>query len=727
MNDLTLYGKEATWNANREKPPMNRFVSLMLIGLLAMMTGLSAMTLPVAAAEHPENQWVKQSPREDAPAPRVGYEGSGGYDPVHQKWIRYAGHDSHPQGFHLFAFDLNTGVWEQKFPPTSPPGVCCVDGSHVFDIAQQRFVAFPGASLGHGYQWSRGVRLKNSAVWLYDLPANRWTNMRPAPYPRMNGMGSLNAGATYDSHRELSVSFGGQGGGNNLFVYDAYSNRIVRMNAENPPPPRDGMGICYDSKNDVLVMFGSQYLEDERTWLYRYSTGKWESHNLTPSPVGKKLVEYSTNPRMAFDSVNGLCLCVTRNGDAGLEGDAGLHETWAFNAAKLQWTKMNPPVEPEPSMSRSRNLSYIAEENLFILETVPPTTPWPQSAQIWTYRIKNAPANKQPAAPTDLVVTTESDKATLTWKAIGESKEFQILRGEGNEIWNVKYEKVATVGEPRFEDAGLTSGKTYFYRVQTVAADGTLSQPSLQARTQPQVLIEPVVSVLANDKVEVNWMAHPAADVEGYNVYRGLVDVRSLRKGAPGTRDNDPEYLQPVVVEVMDITDIRKLNDQLLTSTQWTDNVELKKVNPAEDEYRFHVYAYIIKAVNKLGTESGSSPYALTIPSEPENVLCREAANGTAELKWDASPEKGIVGYRVYRLRGIGEIVPVAVDPIIQGTTFSHRPPRDGGHASDRTRYWVTAVDAIGQEGQPSSPAWYRNFWDGQPLFKGFYQGEWHQ
>jgi hypothetical protein len=38
-----------------------------------------------------------------------------------------------------------------------------------------------------------------------------------------------------------------------------------------------------------------------------------------------------------------------------------------------------------------------------------------------------------------------------------------------------------------------------------------------------------------------------------------------------------------------------------------------------------------------------------------------------------------------------------------------------------RTRYWVVAVDALGQEGEPSAPAW-----DGQS-YKGFYPGEWHQ
>ena len=67
------------------------------------------------------------------PAPGFSYEGSGGYDPANRRWIHHGGHDGIPQGFHTFTFDFDTGAWEQKFPPNSPPGVCCVDGGNCFD------------------------------------------------------------------------------------------------------------------------------------------------------------------------------------------------------------------------------------------------------------------------------------------------------------------------------------------------------------------------------------------------------------------------------------------------------------------------------------------------------------------------------------------------------------------------------------------------------------------
>ena len=264
--------------------------SLILLGLANSSTSQekkSEQDKPGVWDKHPVNQWVRQSPRAGQPAPPFGWEGSGAYDPGSHTWIHFGGHDGIPQGFHLFTFRLDTGKWEQRFPNTSPPGVCCVDAAATFDVANRRFVRFPGASLGHGYQWSRGVYLKRSHVWLFDPDANTWTNMRPAPYRPFlarEGLGNMNASATYDPNHELALSFGGQGnsgGTNNLFAYDAYANRLYRLPGGNPPSPRDGSGLTYDVNNDCLVMFGSQYANDEQTWIYRHATGKWECR--TPS------------------------------------------------------------------------------------------------------------------------------------------------------------------------------------------------------------------------------------------------------------------------------------------------------------------------------------------------------------------------------------------------------------------------------------------------------------
>ena len=129
-----------------------------LLALLLSVIASSAICSDAVAdmwSDHPENVWVKQSPRPDAPIPGFSWEGSGAYDPYTKQWIHYGGHDGVPQGFILFTWDVTTGRWQQRFPNTSPGGVCCVDGTNVFDTANRRFVRFPGASLVPGWPWRR--------------------------------------------------------------------------------------------------------------------------------------------------------------------------------------------------------------------------------------------------------------------------------------------------------------------------------------------------------------------------------------------------------------------------------------------------------------------------------------------------------------------------------------------------------------------------------------------
>jgi hypothetical protein len=152
----------------------------------------------------------------------------------------------------------------------------------------------------------------------------------------------------------------------------------------------------------------------------------------------------------------------------------------------------------------------------------------------------------------------------------------------------------------------------------------------------------------------------------------------------------------------------------------WQRSFGKEAFDEAGKPYAFGVYAYRVRAVNALGVAGGPSETALTIPSAPRNVLCREEGP-TAHVKWAGNPEKGLQGYRVYRMDGRFDKEPVSrltPDPIRDATISD----REAGKKS--RRYYVIAVDALGQEGFPSSPAWFEREW------KSFYKpftAEWHQ
>src|SRR5205807_403956 len=121
----------------------------------------------------------------------------------------------------------------------------------------------------------------------------------------------------------------------------------------------------------------------------------------------------------------------------------------------------------------------------------------------------------------------------LAWEAVAGAKAYRVYRGEGTEPWNVSSERVGKTEGTAFEDGSVIAGHTYVYTVRAVTADGGEGLPSDRARAQPRVAIKPVVSVLAKDRIEISWNAHRATDVIGYNVYRGVVAPRTVKKGTP--------------------------------------------------------------------------------------------------------------------------------------------------------------------------------------------------
>jgi len=137
-----------------------------------------------------------------------------------------------------------------------------------------------------------------------------------------------------------------------------------------------------------------------------------------------------------------------------------------------------------------------------------------------------------------------------------------------------------------------------------------------------------------------------------------------------------------------------------------------------DPDFQFdHSYFYRVRALFKpsgsgaaggSGSQSAESedsqPCALTPrdtfpPAAPANLSAISTAAGV-ELIWNANTEPDLAGYNVYRRDGEG--APHKLNSELVGTPLYRDVTAEAGH---RYTYWVTAVDAAGNESAPSGAA----------------------
>jgi hypothetical protein len=705
--------------------------------LVSLMVLLVAAVALAAPPEQPPNTWVKRSPLPGGPpSPRLGYESSWGYDPQAHLLIRWGGHNQGgggEQNAETWTFDPTSARWTLKEPNTSPPGVCCAQ-QNVFDLAHNRFLRFPAFSNSHGWQWAREVDLANTSVWSYDLTANTWRNLRPVPEPHL---GPLRC-AAWDSDHEVVVLFGGEGSQEGTLVYDPYINTWTNRHTPDQPAFRSGGNLAYDPVHQQHILFGSQFTDDPHTWAYDLRANRWRDLKPPEQPPTDR-----NDAVLTYDSLNRVVLAVVKITEGKDENAKHRLETWAFDPARNTWTKKDPPREPDASGNRARLLTFLADEAVAILETRTHPPQGPAEQQIWTYRFAQ-PASEPsppPAPPRDVQVTTGKDSAALTWKASPSPNvaRYVIFRGEGEHPWEATLREIGRVEGKSltYQDTGLKAGTVYHYAVRAADAEGRLGSESAKARSQLRVVEDGVVSVLSEHEVELTWTPPAGSDVAGYHVERAAVEVWSedqLRR----LKKRTPPLPEPAVGALHRIGTFTRLGSDLVKEPHHTDKVDLNTPQKVTDPplwerrlaaehldtggkaYRWAVFAYRVRAVNALGVESGPSPCWLTIPSPPQWVFARESGT-QCDLRWSRSPEKGLRGYRVYRMDGRYDSEPI---PRLTPEPLTALQWTDEEAGKKTRRYHVVAVDALGQEGMPSAPVWFEREW--KEFYKPFV-GEWHQ
>jgi hypothetical protein len=711
-----------------------------LVLVVALLSFAAVTAAEPVALRQEANTWLKRSPLKRAPvSPGLGYETSLGYDPAARLVVRWGGHNQGgggEQNAETWTFDPATAKWALQEPNTSPPGVCCAQ-QNVFDPVGGRFLRFPAFSGSHGWQWFREIYLSNSSLWSYDLGSNTWRDLRPLPAPVVRPLRC----ASWDAEHQVVVLFGGEGSDEGTLVYDPYTNIWARMKPNGQPAPRSGGNMAYDAARKVHVLFGTQFGDDPHTWAYDLRRNEWRDLKPAKQPPTDR-----NDAVLAYDAAGQAVIALVRvvDASAGQEVSHGHLETWAYDASKNEWRAMRPAREPDGWSNRSRALVALPDQNLILAEVrVNPADRVPavdREQQVWTYRYAGAKPVPAPP-PAGLTVKAEARAVALEWKA-SSSRDvtgYAVYRGTGEPPWRVEYEQIAKVDKPSFRDDDVKPGVVQSYFVRALTTRGAESPDSVRVRAQPRVVEDIVVSVAGANKVRLSWKAVEGA--AGYLVERTPVEVFSEDQLVRLKKDTPP-LKEPSVGAVKAIGQFVRLTKAPIGTAEFTDTaLDLAKPTSASDaplyRHRFHaeqldaqgapyrhaVYAYRVRAVNALGVEGGLSPYFLTIPSSPRWVFAKEDGE-QCRLNWAANPEQGIKGYRVYRmegpkLNGPGQPVTRLTDELVQGTTFT-----DSKAMKQTKRYWVVAVDALGQEGFPSAPVWHsRQF---RKAYEPFV-GEWHQ
>lgn len=688
---------------------------------------------PVGGLEQAPNTWVKRSPLPAGPpSPRLGYEGACAWDTRHHLLIRYGGHNQGgggEQNAETWLFEPRTARWTLVEPNTSPPGICCGQ-QNVFDPVQGRYLRFPAFSGSHGWQWWRELYLNDSSVWSFDTGSRTWRNLRPVPSPSPRPLRC----ASWDAEHQVVVLFGGEGSQEGTLVYDPYDNTWTRQKPPQEPPFRSGGNMAYDAARKLHVLFGSQFGDDPHTRGYDLRTNTWRDLSPPSMPPTKE-----NDAVLTYDPLARKVVALVKITEGKDEEPRHRLETWTYDAGANRWTKMDPPREPDPSGNRARVLSFAPELNLAILENRPHPPYGAAEQQIWTYRLVAAApiAEEAQLTPGGLSVTTASGRVMLRWASDPRRKASPttIYRSSGERPFPLTFSQVGTVaaGRTTFEDSAPPAGKINLYAVS--GKEGPKSEP---VRAQPRIIEDGVVSVIDARRVELSWKPAPEADVAGYHVERAAVEVYSEDQLRRLKGQTEP-LAEPSVGAVRRIGAFTRLTTAPVRDARFTDTtVDLERpqgvtgspaferslpaeqLDPQGKPYRFAVYAYRIRAVNRLGVESGPSPALFTLPSGPQSLFAREEGAG-CRLRWAPNPEKRRRGYRVYRMNGRFDRDPI---PRLSPDPVAAAEFEDPNAGKPTRRYYVVAVDALGQEGFPSAPVWYNREW------KAFYlpfTGEWHQ
>ncbi len=639
--------------------------------------------------EQEENTWVLRRwpvDRNDDRSAATSYEAGLAFDSHNGRVVKWGSHgfrcDS-PQTGDTWLFDPETAEWNETSSPRDPHGMCGTWGT-TYDQSARAVVSVQAAGATHGWQWVRGRAMRAASPWVYDTQRDKWLPMQRVDRSHGPGMRGFHSPA-YHEKAQVSFFYGGQMGNLNSgdiadrgWIYDAYVNRWMLTPPSDPlPGKRAHQGMCYlPNLNRIMMVGGSYFKSDRLTWLYDLENNRWK--NAEPS---------GTTPRklpIVYDPVTETVLHFEPDLEEGTR-------VTQYDPKANAWKEIPSPQGPSPH-HRSIDVAYDSHHNVYIMDGghLSWDTGHIAVRETWTYKFrKREPAPESGLkAPENLnVITLDKGKILLSWEPVSGSEGYVIYRGAGKQPWQRTLARVSTVPltSTEFQETLPESGKVAYYRVAAIDADFKEGPHSMMVRTQPGLVRDVVASVRKDRSVRIAWEPSSKRDVAGYNVYAGSPEIG--RKMHPSRMFRN---LRP----------LKKLNEAPIRRSEFMDSRPLAKTSGL---FSHEIRVYTVRAVNRHGVEGGDSAMTLTFASSTPDVRAQERCDGTTVVEWDEAPEKHIQGYKVYRMDEFPRSLTIALNYApIKETRFVDEPelPR-----SERRIYYVTTIDALGQEGAPSTGA----------------------
>ena len=221
----------------------------------------------------------------------------------------------------------NQGNWESVETRSSQN-----NGGAWFQSTDQEFsqCTSVGVSVsGHGQQ---------AVMGLEKVASQGWYEQEPAASPSKRYGQKM----VYDSGENLIVLFGGRTVtgqySSETWIYETATNTWTRKYNSPTPPGRYHHAMAYDSFHSKLVLFSGYWGMEADTWTYDTASNTWTDQQPDLQPLrmyGQSMAYHRTSKKV-----------VLFGGRTDIGGWHVLNETWLYDVARNNWTKMDPPISP---------------------------------------------------------------------------------------------------------------------------------------------------------------------------------------------------------------------------------------------------------------------------------------------------------------------------------------------------------------------------------------------